>query len=172
MVLAVNARTLQRKMPEAREAMTRVPTKANPRMTEVFRFLKIPAAVLKEVRFELISIRRTLSPLLGEHGIAISEPRSQNISNLSLGIRDKLPTTHSKLSLPSSWKTKASVHPMKNTRRAALHIDLRFSSLQHLEWKGHDPWLTLAHLTKGGRSESHVGQGRQIQHLALTRDSP
>ena len=172
MVLGVNARTLQKKMPETREAMTRVHTKANPRMTEVFRFLRTPAVVLQEVRFESISIRRTLSPLLGEDKIAISEPRSPNISNLSLSIQDKLPMTHSKLSLPSSWKTKASVHPMKNTREAAHRIDLRSSSLQHLEWKGLDPWLTLAHLTKGDLFESHEDQGPQIQHLALTRDSP
>ena len=139
MVLGASARTPQRKRPEAREAMTRVHTRASPKITEVSQFLKTPAVALREARFESIIIRRTPSPLLGEHKIAISELRSPRISNLSSSMQGKLPTTRSKLSLPSSWKTRASVHLMKNTRGVAPRIDRRSSSLQHSEWKGLDP---------------------------------
>ena len=119
--------------------MTRVHTRASPKITEVFQFLRIPAVALKEAKYESILIRRTPSPLLGEHKIATSELRSPCISNLSSSIQGKPPTTRSKLSLPSSWKTKALAHPMKNTRGAAPRIDPRSSSPQHTEREGLDP---------------------------------
>ena len=128
----MNERTLQRKMAEIREAMTRVNTKANPKITEVFQFLKTPAGDLKEAWFELIIILKTLNPLFREHKIPISELRSPNIRNLSLS-QDKLLMTRSKLSLPSFWRTKASDRQMKNIRKTALHIVPLSSSLQHLE---------------------------------------
>jgi len=122
MVQGVNVHTPQKTMPKTREAMTAANTIANPKITEGFLFLRTPAVVLKEVRCELIIIPKTLNPLLCERKIAISEPRSPSISNHSYSIQDKPLMTHSKPSSHSSWRTKALVHRMKNSKSRSRPI--------------------------------------------------
>jgi hypothetical protein len=171
----VTAHTPPKKMQESREAMTPANTKANPKTTGGFQCLRTPAEVPKEARYELINTLRTLSRHLREHKIAISELRSLNISNLSFSIQDKLLMTHSKPSLLSSWKTKASVPQMKSrmpiTSNVALPIGQQCSSLKYLDWKGLDLLSMIAHLTVGDLFESNEERRPQIQLLALTQDS-